>query len=153
MEKHLVRVGNSLGLVIDRAICRLLGLTTNTPLEITTDGLRILIEPLKPRPRKLEQLDLQLVMHELAFRWDMPNEMHQQINPGLGPRGCVRALGWAKHVESPPSAQDALYSARYRLVLERKRAGDRWETAVDAALAQFPDPTAGETAARGAPPA
>jgi len=37
MEKHLVRVGNSIGLVIDSAICRLLGLTTNTPLEITTD--------------------------------------------------------------------------------------------------------------------
>lgn len=47
MVKKLTRVGNSLGVVIDRPILDLLKITDETPLEITTDGDGLHIRPLR----------------------------------------------------------------------------------------------------------
>ena len=48
--KKLSAVGNSLALLLDRSILELLGISRNTPLEITTDGVRLIITP---RPEEL----------------------------------------------------------------------------------------------------
>ncbi len=45
MVKKLTKLGNSLGLVIDKPILDLLKITPDTPLEITTDGTRIILTP------------------------------------------------------------------------------------------------------------
>lgn len=45
MIKQLTRHGNSLALVIDKAILELLRIDADTPLEITTDGRSLVITP------------------------------------------------------------------------------------------------------------
>lgn len=47
MIKNLSVIGNSLGLIIDRPILDLLGISRDTPLEITTDGIGLLIRPVQ----------------------------------------------------------------------------------------------------------
>jgi antitoxin component of MazEF toxin-antitoxin module len=60
MIKKLTVIGNSYGLVIDRSILELLHITPETELELSTDGTRLIIEPVharratqRPTPRKL----------------------------------------------------------------------------------------------------
>lgn len=47
MIKRLQIVGNSLGLIIDKPILELLKITPDTELEITTDGERLIIVPVR----------------------------------------------------------------------------------------------------------
>lgn len=47
MIKKLSAVGNSLGLIIERPILDLLGITKDTELEIKTDGEALIIRPVK----------------------------------------------------------------------------------------------------------
>ena len=46
-EKHLVRVGNSLGIVLDKPVLRAMGLGRKTRVCVRTDGNSIVIEPTK----------------------------------------------------------------------------------------------------------
>ena len=56
MVKTLTRHGNSFALIIDRPILDLLKVDSETPLDITTDGRRLIIAPVEPsnRRRKFE---------------------------------------------------------------------------------------------------
>ena len=45
MIKKLTRHGNSMALVIDKPILELLKIAPDTPLEISTDGRRLIIAP------------------------------------------------------------------------------------------------------------
>lgn len=55
MRKHLSAIGNSLGVVIEKPILELLNITRDTELEITTDGTRLVIEPVvKSRQARLK---------------------------------------------------------------------------------------------------
>lgn len=47
MRKNLSVIGNSLGLVIEKPILELLNITRETELEVTTDGTRLIIEPVR----------------------------------------------------------------------------------------------------------
>lgn len=49
MIKKLTVIGNSYGLVIDRSILELLHITPETELELSTDGTRLIIEPVHAR--------------------------------------------------------------------------------------------------------
>lgn len=136
MEKRLVAVGNSVGFVIDRALCHVLHLKKGTEVSITTDGRRLLIEPLAERPAPLQTLDAKRLMRELIEqRGGPPQELHERLHPGIGPRAVTKALGWAVSLKTPLSDADARQLERYRVVLERVRSGDRWKEAIDAALA------------------
>ena len=53
MRKKLSAVGNSFGLVIDKPILELLNIDRDTELEITTDGERLIIEPVKAGKKSL----------------------------------------------------------------------------------------------------
>jgi antitoxin component of MazEF toxin-antitoxin module len=57
MIKKLIRHGNSLALVIDKPVLDLLQINEDTPLEITSDGDRILISPVRSKDgqRRLRQ--------------------------------------------------------------------------------------------------
>jgi antitoxin component of MazEF toxin-antitoxin module len=57
MVKKLTRHGNSMALVIDKPILDLLRIEPDTPLDVTTDGKRLVIEPARAsaRRRKFEQ--------------------------------------------------------------------------------------------------
>jgi len=52
MTKTLIKHGNSLALVIDKPILDLLRITPETPLELVTDGDRLLVSPVRDRKRK-----------------------------------------------------------------------------------------------------
>lgn len=51
MVKKLSRIGNSLGLIIERPILDLLNVDESTPLEITTDGQVLTIRPVREEHR------------------------------------------------------------------------------------------------------
>ena len=51
MIKKLTAIGNSYGLVIDRAILELLHITPESELEVSTDGTRLIIEPVRAERR------------------------------------------------------------------------------------------------------
>lgn len=45
MRKSLTMIGNSMGIIIDKPILDLLGISRESEVEITTDGRRLIIEP------------------------------------------------------------------------------------------------------------
>ena len=57
MKKTLIKHGNSLALVIDKPILEMLQITSDTELEISTNGDQLLITPCrsKRRQKKLEE--------------------------------------------------------------------------------------------------
>jgi hypothetical protein len=52
MIKKLIAIGNSHGLVIDKSILELLKITPDSELALSTDGTRLVIEPVGARPRR-----------------------------------------------------------------------------------------------------
>lgn len=58
MAKKLTKTGNSLALVLDRALLEQTGIDADTPLEVSTDGDVILISPVRSAKRtaKLKQV-------------------------------------------------------------------------------------------------
>ena len=52
MTKNLIKHGNSLALVIDKPILDLLSITSETPLELVTDGDRLLVSPVRDKKRE-----------------------------------------------------------------------------------------------------
>ena len=52
MVKKLTKHGNSLALVIDRPILDLLNIDPETPLDVSTDGKRLIMTPAKPSERR-----------------------------------------------------------------------------------------------------
>ncbi len=53
MTKRLQSVGNSSGVIIDKPILELLGITPDTELDFSTDGERLIITPVRDRAAKL----------------------------------------------------------------------------------------------------
>ena len=52
MVKRLTKHGNSLALVIDKPILDLLNIDQDTPLDIVTDGQRLLVSPVQSPARR-----------------------------------------------------------------------------------------------------
>ncbi len=72
MVKTLKRIGNSQGLLIEKPILELLQITMDTPLEITTDGQRLIITPITEntsRKNRIKALNEKVTnQHEDTFR-------------------------------------------------------------------------------------
>jgi antitoxin component of MazEF toxin-antitoxin module len=47
MQKHLIKHGNSMALVIDKPILDLLGADADTPFDIMTDGQALVLTPVR----------------------------------------------------------------------------------------------------------
>ena len=54
MIKKLAKHGNSLALVVDRAVLDLLDIDADTPLEISTDGQVLIVSPVRDAKRRKE---------------------------------------------------------------------------------------------------
>ena len=52
MVKKLTKHGNSLALIIDRPILDLLKINPDTPLDVSTDGMQLIIAPAKSSARR-----------------------------------------------------------------------------------------------------
>jgi antitoxin MazE len=72
VSKRLQAIGNSAGIIIDKPILDLLGITPETELELKTDGERLIITPLRSatqRAGKLAKVQVRVVRkHERTFR-------------------------------------------------------------------------------------
>jgi antitoxin MazE len=70
MRKKLSAIGNSLGLVIEKPILELLDIDRETELEMTTDGDRLIIEPIRStRQAKLRAAARRAMeSHDSTFR-------------------------------------------------------------------------------------
>jgi antitoxin MazE len=62
MVKTLTKTGNSLALILDRAILEATGIDSDTKLEVSTDGDVILISPIRSKKRSA---DLRRILEEL----------------------------------------------------------------------------------------
>lgn len=52
MQKRLQQIGNSLGITIDKPVLELLKIDRETVLEVRTDGVRLILEPVRDPSRK-----------------------------------------------------------------------------------------------------
>lgn len=69
MKKKLSAIGNSLGIVIEKPILELLDIDRDTELELTTDGQRLIIEPVRQRRKRLAAAAKKVMdTHEETFR-------------------------------------------------------------------------------------
>ncbi|HKY39529.1 MAG TPA: AbrB/MazE/SpoVT family DNA-binding domain-containing protein [Polyangiaceae bacterium] len=72
MTKRLQAVGNSSGIIIDKPILELLRITPETELDISTDGERLIVTPVRTdsdRKRQLARAQQRtLKSHERTFR-------------------------------------------------------------------------------------
>ncbi len=72
MVKRLQAIGNSFGVIIDKPILELLRLTPETGLDVSTDGERLIITPIRTadaRKRRVERVQRRtLASHERTFR-------------------------------------------------------------------------------------
>ena len=72
MVKRLQSVGNSSAVIIDKPILELLNITPDTELELTTDGERLIITPVRAsgsRKQRLAKAQARtLKNHEKSFR-------------------------------------------------------------------------------------
>jgi antitoxin MazE len=70
MIKKLSAVGNSLGLIIERPILELLDITKDTSLEVKTDGVALIIRPVKlsNKERLRESTKRMMATHEETLR-------------------------------------------------------------------------------------
>ena len=72
MVKRLQAVGNSSGIIIDKPVLELLRITPETELDVSTDGERLIITPIRPddaRARKFERARARtLAAHDRTFR-------------------------------------------------------------------------------------
>jgi len=69
MKKKLSAIGNSLGIVIEKPILELLNIDRETELDVTTDGQRLIIEPVRQRrQRVLASAKKVIAAHDRTFR-------------------------------------------------------------------------------------
>lgn len=71
MRKNLTVIGNSLGLIIEKPILDILGISRDTELEMKTDGRRLVIEPVEADSQKerVRSISRKLIKsHEKTFR-------------------------------------------------------------------------------------
>lgn len=64
MVKRLTKHGNSLALVIDKPVLDLLKIDQNTPLDVTTDGRRLIISPAQASARRKKFEEAQAWAHK-----------------------------------------------------------------------------------------
>lgn len=69
MRKKLSTVGNSFGLVIEKPILELLKIDRDTELEMSTDGNRLIIEPIRSEKKGLRSSAEKIMKkHDSPFR-------------------------------------------------------------------------------------
>ena len=64
MVKRLAKHGNCLALIIDKPVLELLRIDQDTPLDVSTDGKRLIISPAKASARRKKFEEAQAWAHK-----------------------------------------------------------------------------------------
>jgi antitoxin component of MazEF toxin-antitoxin module len=152
-EKHLVRVGNSLGVVLDKQLLRTMGLGRKTKVRLRTDGHVIVLERAqKPKfdPGRATR-EAHAVRHACAL--DTARELFDSLSPDH-----MAQLGAGRMTFSMYTtvlASRATFDARWLMVIDRldrvREAFDAnrsTEEAIEEAIAAVPTLDSVESAGR-----
>jgi hypothetical protein len=150
MDKKLVRVGNSLAVVLDKPFRHALGIKPTTLVRVMTDGKRIIIEPSGERPVEIkrteevsERMRAVAIARELLTYYSLGNELFAEFTcgwPGQRPRLRVRVYQhWLERVEWESLTDGERRVIRRFDVLYSVLRGEKdWPTAIAAALSAEP---------------
>ena len=146
MYKQLIRVGNSLAVVIDKPTRALLGIAPETLLRIWTDGRRLVLEP-ENEPRAVtpaEELTIRQIVHELIDLHGLSRD-HVAVIHGMAqpPFSQMLAVGWADGLANNATERDVAILRRYHACLQSRRAGVPWATTIERVALEFPLPARG----------
>jgi hypothetical protein len=142
MEKRLIVVGNSLALVIDKSIRKLLGITYKTRFNVTTDGARLIVEPVAKEPVRAASSGRGLPLH--IRRFNAIRVYDSLVELGLDNEKFIRLTGariWSYRARLESRlADESLILAMDRLdvCIDVFNAGGSWEQAMTAALSAVP---------------
>ena len=140
MEKKLTRVGNSYGLIIDRALCRLVGIGLKTPLRVTVYDRRIVIEALAlppgppPGEENLFGERYYGMVMQLIDRHGMSQGEFSQLHPTK-----LRMIQYAlRSANAEPDAGEMVCRRRIKACVVAILAGQGLAKAIAAALREVP---------------
>jgi len=138
MEKTLTPNGNSLALTIERPLLKALGITKKTVLKITTDGRRLLVEPIRIDPAAkahelsaLGQLDAYRMLYTLVHHLGMSQQHFAQVSPRR--KHFVGLLG-VLQAQLELDEADLLTVERLNVCRTMLAKGGTWENAIAEAL-------------------
>jgi hypothetical protein len=139
MDKRVVAVGNSLAVTIDKPFRKMLNIGRDTVLKMTTDGRRIILEPVgKQPPPPAMMLDARSVIDELQERGLGEAEM-VALHHDPTMKRVARYIGWLTLVDvNGPNEVEAKTLQRFAQCLEELRAGKDWPEAIAAATTSVP---------------
>jgi hypothetical protein len=166
MQKRLVRVGNSVALLLDRSMRQLLALAPDRLVDIKTDGRRLIIEAVdasEPRARArtaapgsadgerdpsrlslAEVLDAPEVFARLAGRYGMSDEQFKLLEPTIWPIGkyvlLVSGRDPTTYEGEGRPASLRMTVRRLQLCLQRLESGGAWPDAIAEAQRAVPRP-------------
>ena len=156
MRKTMINIGNSLGLVIERPILELLNITRDTVLELSTDGRRLIIEPVTQAPAldpgsggttDVEPSDFGdpaftvRVLDDLESRFHMSNERFRRLHHARNYQNTVkahRAYAAKRPSRFQTGGANEVTARRLHCCLQALDAGESWEAAIGIATSQFP---------------
>jgi antitoxin component of MazEF toxin-antitoxin module len=147
MEKVLTTLGNSVALVIDQPLCRLLGMRRGSRVRVTSDGQRLVIDPVpdeqhheQPGQQKLRkqpqpvEFPFERIVETLVC-WHISEDAIRALHPGIvGPRPHSELLVWASRFRPESPEIDQQYARRFRTCFEKVRTGSTWPAAVEETL-------------------
>jgi hypothetical protein len=141
VQKKVTTVGNSVALVLDKPICDLLGIRRDSMVRLTTDGRRLIVEPLDeqigPPPVSASLLDALPVLTALTDEFMMTREQFSRLHHGGQSMGAYR--GWLRYGFADEASSTELATIqRLEACLRSLRSGGSWDASIDAALAVVP---------------
>jgi bifunctional DNA-binding transcriptional regulator/antitoxin component of YhaV-PrlF toxin-antitoxin module len=137
MKKRLSVLGNSLALVIDKPIRKLLGIGRNTILQVSTDGRRILIEPTGQLHVPLitaTEVDARRVFDTLVRHYGLWQPQFDELCPRK-----MRILVYRGGLEAETyDDDDRITMKRLEVCLRKRQADVPWEESIREALDKVP---------------
>jgi hypothetical protein len=139
VKKRLSTLGNSLALVIDKPLRDLLGIDRATVLSISTDGRRLIIDPiastavLGPPASQLDAVSAAQALAGLDISRANFRRLHHQGMSFAAYQGWL-ACGYADEADTAELAT----IQRIEACLRGRVGGGSWDEAVEAAIAAFP---------------
>jgi hypothetical protein len=144
VEKQVVAIGNSLGVIIDRGLCRVLGLSLRSRVRVSTDGRRLVLEPVGANEElpPNETIDIRAVVHHIVYVQQLPWTDIQKLRPTGAGRYQTYGdlLAWADDIDRNASELDRAYATRFMVCLRELQHGASSEDAIATSLREVPVP-------------